>query len=75
MPVLAVLGVELFSDWHAKFYFPGLIAIVVALFAFLMLKDRPESLGLPSIEDWRKDVITSYSIHYTKLYEGRFLPG
>jgi len=55
MPVLAVLGVELFSDWHAKFYFPGLIAIVVALFAFLMLKDRPESLGLPSIEDWRKE--------------------
>jgi len=55
MPVLAVLGVELFADWHAKFYFPGMVAILVAVFAFLLLKDRPESVGLPSIEEWRND--------------------
>ncbi|MEN8156802.1 MAG: glycerol-3-phosphate transporter [Bacteroidota bacterium] len=55
MPVLAIYGVELFADWHAKFYFPGAVAIVVAIFIFLILKDRPESLGYPSIEDWRED--------------------
>jgi OPA family glycerol-3-phosphate transporter-like MFS transporter len=53
MPLIAILGVELFSDWHAKFYFPGLIAIVVAIIAFVLLRDRPRSLGLPTIEDWK----------------------
>ena len=53
MPLLAILGVELFSDWHAKFYFPGMIAAVVAVLAFILLRDRPRSVGLPSIEEWK----------------------
>lgn len=53
MPLLAILGVELFSDWHAKFYFPGMIAAIVAVLAFILLRDRPRSLGLPTVEDWR----------------------
>jgi len=55
MPILAIYGAELFSDWHAKFYFPGAVAILVAIIILFLLKDRPESLGLPSIEDWRGD--------------------
>ncbi len=55
MPILAILGMELFTDWHAKFYFPGMVAVIIAIFIFLILRDRPESLGLPSIEDWRGD--------------------
>ncbi len=31
MPILAILGVELFADWRAKFYFPGMIAIGISL--------------------------------------------
>ncbi len=55
MPILAILGVELFNDWHAKFYFPGMIAIAVAVFIFFLLKDTPKSEGLPSIEEWKND--------------------
>ncbi|MEN8248374.1 MAG: glycerol-3-phosphate transporter [Bacteroidota bacterium] len=55
MPILAVFGMELFNDWHAKFYFPGMIAVVVAIFIFLILKDRPSSVGLPPIEEWKND--------------------
>ncbi len=55
MPILAIWGVELFSDWHAKFYFPGMIAIIVAIIIFLLLKDRPVSVGLPTIEEWKRD--------------------
>ncbi len=62
MPILATLGLELFSDWHAKFYFPGMIAIVVAIIVFFLLKDRPVSEGLPPIEEWKND----YPPNYTK---------
>ena len=55
MPILAILGLELFSDWHAKFYFPGMVAIVVAVIIFFLLRDRPSSVGLPAIEVWKKD--------------------
>lgn len=53
MPLLAILGVELFSNWHAKFYFPGMIAALVAVVTFFLLKDRPRSVGLPTVEDWK----------------------
>ena len=55
MPILAIFGLELFSDWHAKFYFPGMVAIVVAVIIFFLLRDRPSSVGLPTIEVWKKD--------------------
>ena len=55
MPLLAILGVELFSDWHAKFYFPGMIAVITSFVIFLLLRDRPRSLGLPSVEKWKNN--------------------
>jgi len=60
MPLLAVLGVELFADWHAKFYFPGMIAIIVAIIIFFLLEDRPRSVGLPTIEKWKNDYPSGY---------------
>jgi len=60
MPLLAIVGVELFTDWHAKFYFPGMVAIVVAIVIFILLRDRPKSLGLPSIEDFKNDYPIDY---------------
>lgn len=53
MPILAIIGVGIFSDWHAKFYFLGMIAMVVAIITFFLLKDRPRSVGLPPIEEWK----------------------
>jgi len=60
MPLLAILGVELFNDWHAKFYFPGMVAIIVAIIIFILLRDRPKSVGLPSIEAWKNDYPKNY---------------
>ncbi len=60
MPILAILGVELFSDWRAKFYFPGMIAVFVAVLIFILLKDRPRSVGLPPIEKWKNDYPDNY---------------
>ena len=60
MPLLAIFGMELFTDWHAKFYFPGMIAIVVAVFIYILLRDRPQSVGLPPIEEWKNDYPPDY---------------
>src|SRR5580765_2034437 len=49
----AVVGVGLFNDWGAKFYFNAAIAAVVAVVAFVLLADTPQSMGLPSIEEFR----------------------
>lgn len=58
---LAILGFELFADWHAKLYFPGLIAMVVAVIAWLLVRDTPQSCGLPSIEEYTGDYPDNYS--------------
>jgi len=58
---LAILGFELFADWHAKLYFPGLVALVVAVIAWLLIRDTPQSCGLPSIEEHTGDYPENYS--------------
>ena len=52
---LAILGLYLFGDWHSLLYFPAFIAVVIAIFVLLTLKDTPQSVGLPPIEDHRDD--------------------
>ena len=65
---LAILGFELFADWHAKLYFPGLIAMVVAVIAWLLIRDTPQSCGLPSIEEYTGD----YPENYSEKFEQEF---
>lgn len=58
---LALLGVFLFNDWGAKFYFPAAVAGLVALLIALLLRDTPQSCGLPSIEAYKDDYPPDYS--------------
>lgn len=57
----AYAGVVLFHDWHAKFYFNALIAAVVAVAAYFLLQDTPQSRGLPPIERYKNDYPAGYS--------------
>lgn len=57
---LAVLGFELFADFHGMLYFPGLIAIIFAILAFMLVRDTPQSVGLPPIEEYNNDFPKSY---------------
>ena len=52
---LAILGVFLFNDWHAKFYLPGMLAVFIAFIIYSTVRDRPEVCGLPSIEKFKND--------------------
>lgn len=52
---LAILGIMLFGQWHSIFYFPGIIAILLAGFILLTVRGTPQSQGLPPIEEYRND--------------------
>ncbi|MGQ1910464.1 glycerol-3-phosphate transporter [Marinifilum sp. RC60d5] len=58
---LAILGVAIFTDWHSKLYFPGIVALGVAFIAWLLIRDTPQSCGLPNIEKFKDDYPDSYS--------------
>ncbi len=50
--------VEYFG-WRAGFYGAGLIALVFCIFLAIFIKDRPQTLGLPAVADWRNDHIAA----------------
>ena len=52
---IAILAVAIFADWHAILYLHGFFALAVAAFIFLMVRDTPQSQGLPAIEVYRND--------------------
>jgi OPA family sugar phosphate sensor protein UhpC-like MFS transporter len=41
--------------WRAAIWLPGVLAIIVGFFLMSSLRDTPESLGLPSIEVYKKE--------------------
>ncbi len=41
-----------YGGWHMAFYVPAVLAIVGAVFLFWRLRDTPQSVGLPPIEQY-----------------------
>ncbi|MES2707433.1 MAG: phosphoglycerate transporter protein PgtP [Verrucomicrobiota bacterium] len=62
----ATAGVMLFHDWGAKFYFNAFIAAGVAVVAFLLLRDTPQSCGLPPVEEYKNDYPPGYTENHEK---------
>jgi len=67
----ALLGVALFNDWGAKFYFNALIAAVAALIVFVLMRDTPQSVGLPPIEEYKNDYPPNYSVDHERTFTFR----
>jgi OPA family glycerol-3-phosphate transporter-like MFS transporter len=65
---LAIAGLAIFGDWHSTFYFPALIALLIALLTYILLRDTPQSVGLPPIEKFKND----YPDTYDKTQEREF---
>jgi OPA family glycerol-3-phosphate transporter-like MFS transporter len=63
---LALLGVTLFGDWGAKFYFNALIAAAAAVGVYFLMRDTPQSCGLPPIEEHRNDYPPDYSADHER---------
>lgn len=41
--------------WRSAFYVPGILAVLCAVYLLIRLRDTPQSVGLPPIEEWRND--------------------
>jgi MFS transporter, OPA family, sugar phosphate sensor protein UhpC len=48
-----------FFGWKAGFWGPGIFCLFVAVGIYLILQDRPQTLGLPSIADWKNEHVKS----------------
>jgi OPA family sugar phosphate sensor protein UhpC-like MFS transporter len=52
---IGVAAVVTALGWRAGFWVPGLICIAVGLGIYALLQDRPQTLGLPAVADWKND--------------------
>lgn len=75
---MAVYGATWFGSWFygqyqsyyflaGTFLFPSAVAILVAIVAYCLLRDTPQSCGLPSVEKWRNDYPKNYSENQEKV--------
>lgn len=48
------------DDWHTAFYVPAFFATLVAIFIWFTLRDTPQSVGLPPIEEYKDDFPDGY---------------
>jgi OPA family glycerol-3-phosphate transporter-like MFS transporter len=53
--VLAAWAAHTYGGWQYAFYVPGMVACVGALYLLWRLRDTPQSVGLPPIEQYRGD--------------------
>ena len=52
---LVVGGMVSYLGWQWGYWGPGLIGIVTAIGVFALMQDRPQTLGLPTVNEWKKD--------------------
>ena len=67
---IAILAMAIFADWHAILYLHGFIALFIALFIWLTVRDTPQSQGLPPIEFYKNDYPKAFS--YQGAHETEF---
>lgn len=59
--IFFMCGMFLFNDWHSAFYMPAFFAIIVAIIAFFLMRDTPQSCGLPPVEEYKNDYPPDYN--------------
>lgn len=67
---VAILAMAIFADWHAVLYLHGFFALAVAVLILLLVRDTPQSQGLPPIEEHRQDYAKSFQ--YSDSHEKEF---
>lgn len=52
---VGLAGLVTYFGWRGGFIGPGLICVAVAIVLYFTMRDRPQTLGLPSVADWKND--------------------
>ncbi len=52
---LITLALMIFISWKSIFYAPGILAIIIGIGIIIFLRDTPQSVGLPPIEEYKDD--------------------
>jgi OPA family sugar phosphate sensor protein UhpC-like MFS transporter len=55
---IGVAAVVTAWGWRAGYWGPGVLGILVAIAIYLLMQDRPQTLGLPPVADWKNDPLT-----------------
>jgi OPA family glycerol-3-phosphate transporter-like MFS transporter len=68
---IAIVAMAIFADWHSILYLHGFIALAVALFIWLTVRDTPQSQGLPPIEAYKNDYPKAYNEAHEQEFSAR----
>ena len=79
---MAAYGAIWFGSWFygtqsayyfliGTYIFPAAVAMLIALLAFSLIRDTPQSCGLPSVEKYRNDFPKNYSVHSEEVLSSR----
>lgn len=56
---LALAGNDSLNQARAAYWFPGVVACLLAILVYFLQEDTPESIGLPPIEEYHKEQYTN----------------
>jgi MFS transporter, OPA family, glycerol-3-phosphate transporter len=54
-PLIASYSILLFGTWKSAFYIPAILSVVIGFGVLVFLRDTPQSVGLPTIEEYKND--------------------
>jgi OPA family glycerol-3-phosphate transporter-like MFS transporter len=70
--VLAARCAEVWG-WHSAFYVPGAIAGLCAVYLFWRMRDTPQSIGLPAVEEYKREIEPAQSAEQERELSAREL--
>jgi len=62
--LLVTLGIAMFSAWHyGVFYMPSVLCLLAAVVVLFTVRDTPQSVGLPPIEEHKGEITSKSKLH------------
>ena len=62
---LAAWAVSEYGGWQYAFYVPAVLALIGSAYLFWRLRDTPQSVGLPPVEEYKNDFTEYARVHGT----------